>query len=137
MSRAGRWKDAHAAFRELRAETRASVPQWARITRVGRKTGRFISLDLEIHYGNQPPEQVSVTSWLPRGVQPQVGQDVAYRRSDGDDVTTYAVEWDRPPNYGTAPTPQRDAARRLLEAKLALDRGQITQDEFDRVTREG
>jgi len=76
--------------RELRDETRASVPQWARIVGVGRKFGPFISLDLEIHFGNQPVEQGSATSWLPRGVRPQVGQDVAYRRSDGDDVTTYS-----------------------------------------------
>jgi hypothetical protein len=84
MGRTGRWKDAHAAFRELRGEARASVPQWARIVGIG------------------------------------------------GDATTYLVEWDRPPNYGTAPTSRRDAARRLLEAKQALDRGLITQDDFDR-----
>jgi hypothetical protein len=92
----------------------------------GRKFGPFISLDLEIHFANQPVQQVSTRTWLPRGVQPQVGQDVAYRRSEGEDATTYLVDWDRPPQYGTAPTPRLDAARRLLEAKRAQDSDQVT-----------
>jgi hypothetical protein len=133
MGRTGRWKDAHAAFRELGRDSLAAVPKWARITSVGRKLGPFVSLQLEIHYADQPVHEVATSVWLPRGARPEVGQDVMYREVHGDDSTHYDIEWDQPPNYGTAATPRRDAARRLLDAKQALDRGLITRADFDRV----
>jgi hypothetical protein len=40
-------------------------------------------------------------SRIPRGLTPQVGQDVSYQRftspgADGQDVDTYQVRWDEP-----------------------------------------
>jgi hypothetical protein len=129
-----------------------TVEQWAQIIAVGPRLGPFTVLQLEIHYGGRPPVEASTIVIVPRDVLPEVGQHVAYRTSIGHDVTHYEVEWGQPPNYGSPG--EREANRQrfqqlrgqpssALEAgaaredrlKLAqgfLDRGLITQADFDR-----
>jgi hypothetical protein len=84
-----------------------SVPRWARIVSVDRRFGPLTRIGLEIHQGGEPPFEVSTLTWVPRRVKPQVGQDVAFRISTGDDHTYYEVVWDQPPNYG-GPRPVLD-----------------------------
>ena len=52
------------------------------------------------------PFEASTLSWVPRGVKPQVGQDVTVRRSTGDGHDDSGILWDRPPHYGAAGQPQ-------------------------------
>lgn len=84
----------------------ASVPKWARITRVGRRFGPLMSIDLEVHWGREEPFEHSVFTFVPRRVKPQVGQDVAVSESTHDSHTSYIVDWDRPPQYGTPISPK-------------------------------
>jgi len=82
-----------------------SMPQWARIVGIGGRIGSFTSIDLEIHFMDEPPRVVSTTVLVPRGVTPQVGQHVAYKVVTGDNHDHYAIEWDKPPQYGTGVRP--------------------------------
>src|SRR5438309_12013742 len=86
-------------------EATASMPKWARIVGIGGHVGSFASIDLEIHYMDEPPRVVSTTVLVPRGVTPQVGQHVAYHVVTGDNHDHYAIEWDKPPQYGTGVRP--------------------------------
>lgn len=129
----------------------SGVEQWARIVAVRPALGRAKSIDLEIHWNGQPPFEVNSLSVVPRGITAQVGQDVAYRESIGDDHTHYEIEWNKPPRYGPPPGTTRDSvvdrltesqpsalvgfasrASRLRMAQNMLERGLITQAEFDR-----
>ena len=121
----------------------ASGPRWARIVKVGRRIGPVTSIELEVHYGYEEPFTASTLQFVPRGVEPQVGQDVTVRRSTGDDHTTYLIEWDEPPHYGTRPPPDAapdgntvDPAQRLTIAKQMLDAGLITETDFQRARDE-
>ena len=107
----------------------ASGPRWARITGVGRKVGPVTTIELEVHYGNAEPFEVSTLQFVPRGVTPQVGEEVAVRPSSGDNHTTYLIEWDEAPHYG-------DPELRLVAARQMLDAGLITQADFDRARDE-
>ena len=82
----------------------SGVEQWARITAIRRGAGRLKGFDLEVHWNGQPPFEVSTWSRVPRSITPQIGQDVAYRESRGDDSTHYQIEWDQPPRYGRGAT---------------------------------
>ena len=138
----------------LSKEAYASVPRWARIIRVGRKIGPMTSIDLEIHHGHQPPFVVSTTTWVPRGVKPEIGQDVTCNISSHDSHTNYAIDWNRQPQYGTPPstievpemlgpqvpssgaaeTPQNGAhpVQQFVVARRAFDEGRATEAEFER-----
>jgi hypothetical protein len=83
-----------------------SGPRWARIVRVGPRVGPFTRILLEVHYSDQPPFEASALSWVPRGVKPEVGQDVTVRRSTGDNHDAWEILWDQPPHYGAAGQPQ-------------------------------
>jgi hypothetical protein len=119
-----RWKAAGAAYQDMAADGIASAPKWARITEVGRRLGPFLSLQLEIHHGDEPPYEVSTRTWTPRGVSPEFGQDVAFHISVGDDSTHYEVDWDKPPRYGIPAsasggprTPRQEATYQVLTAR--------------------
>jgi hypothetical protein len=102
-------------------EAHASAPKYARITRVGRRLGRFQKLGIEVHYHDHEPVEASTISWLPRGVTPQVGQDVAIDISSNTEATSYEILWDRPPQYGNPSWPgpltpeQKERVRRMLD----------------------
>jgi hypothetical protein len=81
-------------------EANDNLPKWARITTVDRRLGPMTRVGLVVHYGVEPPYEASTLVWVPRGVTPQVGQDVAIRISTGDDVTHYEILWNEPPQYG-------------------------------------
>ena len=68
---------AGAAFmREYQQDAMKTVPQWARVVRVGRRVFGMVGVDVEIHYGRTPAHMESVSVLVPRGMQLQVGQDV-------------------------------------------------------------
>jgi hypothetical protein len=77
-----------------------NMPKWARITSVDRRVGPMTRIGLVVHYGVEPPYEASTLVWVPRGVEPQVGQDVAIGISTGDDVTHYEILWHQHPRYG-------------------------------------
>jgi hypothetical protein len=84
----------------------ANVERWARIMAIAPGPGPVTVLHLEIHSNGAPVHVEVAFTRVPRGVAPQVGQDVAYRRfassgSDGHDADTYQVLWDEPPQYGS------------------------------------
>jgi len=111
----------------------AQFPKWARITGVRPERGRFVALDLEIHYGWAEP--FSYTGRYPAralgGVVPAAGQDVAIRRilPYDDEETSYVIEWGKPPQYG-APAGQHPAVR-MTAAKRAHAAGVISDAEFE------
>jgi hypothetical protein len=81
-------------------EAAASQPKWARIVKVGRRIGPLTQIELEVHHADEEPFHASSLSWVPRGVEPKVGQHVAYRVSTGDSHTAYEILWDQAPQYG-------------------------------------
>jgi hypothetical protein len=81
-------------------EASASMPHYARITKVGRKVGPVTTIELEVHISDREPFEVSTLQFVPRGVKPEAGQDVAISESTGDSHTGYIVLWDKPPRYG-------------------------------------
>lgn len=123
-----------------------SVPRWARIRHVGAQVGPVVSIELEVHYGDTPPQLVSTFAIPPRGVTLEVGQDWTVRAelSTGN-AADYTIEFDEPVRYGSsAPspgpdwpspaTPPRQAVhpvQRIVEARQALDEGRLTREEFD------
>lgn len=116
----------------------AQFPRWARITRVRPERGRFVALDLEIHYGWAEPFSYTgrYPARAPGGVVPEVGQDVAIRRilPYDDEETSYVIEWGKPPQYGTppgAPPGQQHPAVRMIAAKRAHAAGLISDAEFE------
>jgi hypothetical protein len=106
-------------FRRAKAwtdEARDTMPKWARITGVGPKVGPMTRIGLEVHLGTREPFEASILEWMPRGVKPEIGQDVYVRgETTNDGSTSYLIDWHRPPQYGGAPTPERDRARERLE----------------------
>jgi hypothetical protein len=111
-------------------------------------------LHLEIHSNGAPAHVELAYSRIPRGLTPEVGQEVAYRRfasagSDGHDVDTYQVIWDEPPQYGSpgkvrhalidqalshgTAGPGSERERKLLVAQNMLDQGVISQADYDRM----
>ena len=87
-------------MKALAEESAARTPRWARVLKVGRKVGPVTGVELEVHYGGQPPFQVSTQQWIPRGVTLEAGQDVAVKRATGDSHDTWFIEWGEPPHYG-------------------------------------
>jgi hypothetical protein len=115
----------------------AQFPRWARITAVRPERGRFVTLDMEIHYGWAEPFSYTGRYQVraPGGVVPEAGQHVAIRRilPFDDEEVTYAIEWDQAPQYGTpadAPPDQQHPALRMIAAKRAHDAGAISDAEF-------
>jgi hypothetical protein len=60
-------------------EAYARGPRWGRIVEVGRKLGPLTRIIVEIHYGHDEPFEHSTWTWVPRGVEPEVGQDAQSR----------------------------------------------------------
>ena len=59
---------AGAAFmREYQQDAMKTVPQWARVVRVGRQVFGMVGVDVEIHYGRTPAHMESVSVLVPRG----------------------------------------------------------------------
>jgi hypothetical protein len=84
-------------------EAQESTPKWARITGVGPKVGPMTRIQLEVHLGTREPFEASTLEWLPRGVRPEIGQDVFVRgETTHDNHTACSIDWDRPPQYGDA-----------------------------------
>jgi hypothetical protein len=145
-----RVRAARGAYRQVDA----NIERWARIVRISPGPGPLTVLHLEIHDNGAPPHVELAYARIPRGVVPQPGQDVAYRSfasagSDGQDVTTYQVSWDEPPQYGdpvrargafvdqvlareAGPGDERE--RKLLVARNMLEKGVISQADYDRMT---
>jgi hypothetical protein len=88
----------------LTREAASSLPKWGRIVGIERKLGRFTRITLEVHYGNESAVQTSTLTMVPRGMHPEIGQDVFVRRWQGEDPDTigYEIEWHKPPQYGNA-----------------------------------
>jgi hypothetical protein len=105
----------------------ATSPRWARIVGVGRKIGPLTTIELEIHNGDEEPFMVSTLQWVPRGVEPRVGRDVAFRISTGDSHTSYQILWDEPPQYG-----ERDAQPLVAGMQRAVEDGRMSQADFER-----
>jgi hypothetical protein len=116
----------------------AQFPKWAKIVAVRPERGCFVTLDLEIHYGWAEPfpytgrYRVSAAG----GGAPEAGQHVAVRRilPYDDEETTYAIDWDTAPQYGTpadAPPERQHPALRMIAAKRAHDAGTISDAEFE------
>ena len=107
----GIWKNlrAGAAFmREYQQDAMKTVPQWARVVRVGRRVFGMVGVDVEIHYGRTPAHMESVSVSVPRGMQLQAGQDVFVvgpDTSSDSNHTTWILDLTRPPQYGSWPTP--------------------------------
>jgi hypothetical protein len=129
----------------------ANVERWAKIIAIDPGPGPVTVLRLEIHSNGAPVHVEVAYTRVPRDVAPQVGQDVAYRRfaspgSDGQDVDTYQVRWDEAPQYGSpgkvrhafidqalSGGPGSERERKLLVARNMLDKGVISQAEYDRM----
>ena len=112
------------------ADQTAQFPKWAQILAVRPERGRFVTLDLEIHYGWTEPFTYTGPYRLPVGVMPEAGQHVAVRRISPDDAdVSYAIEWGTPPRYG-APPGQHPAVR-MDAARRAHDAGAISDTEYE------
>lgn len=116
----------------------AQFPKWAKIQAVRPGPGRFLTLDLEIHYGWAEPFSYTArdSAHATEHAVPEPGQHVAIRRMlpFDDEDTTYAIEWGKPPQYGTpadAPPSQQHPALRMAAAKRAHDAGMISDAEFE------
>ncbi|HEY1640330.1 MAG TPA: hypothetical protein VGG35_06570 [Streptosporangiaceae bacterium] len=139
------------AVRGAYRQVDANVERWARIIAIDPGPGPVTVLHLEIHSNGAPVHVEVAYTRIPRGITPAVGQDVAYRRfaspgADGRDADTYQVLWDEAPQYGS-PEKVRDAfigqalsggpgserERKLLVARNMLDRGVISQADYDRM----
>jgi hypothetical protein len=138
---------------ELVREAYDTVPRWAVITDIGNTMGPFLSIGMEVHYGNDAPRIMSTWVIVPKGVAPQIGQHVTIRkmRTDGYHQTDFDIVWNEPPHYGRdatrgavpggQATVPDEAARpapggmhplqQLARARKAYDEGRITQDELD------
>jgi hypothetical protein len=150
--------DRFRAAAALVGEAYDTVPRWAMITNIGNRMGPLLSIEMEVHYGNDAPHILSTWVSAPKGVDPQIGQHVTIRkmRTDGYHQTDFDIVWNEPPHYG------RDAVRgalpggqatvpdavanpgsggqvagrihplqQLAQAKKAYDEGRITQEELD------
>ena len=94
------------AVRRAYQQVDANIERWARIVKIGPSLGPVTALHLEIHDNNGPPHVELAYTRIPPGLTPRIGHDVAYQcftssGSEGHDLTTYQVSWDRPPQYGT------------------------------------
>jgi hypothetical protein len=121
----------------------AQFPRWAEITGVRPERGRFVALDLAIHYGWAEP--FSYTGRYPAAaledVQPETGEHVAIRRilPYDDEEITYAIEWGKPPQYGTpadAPPEQQHPAVRMIAAQRAHAAGMISDAEYEQAQKD-
>jgi hypothetical protein len=138
---------------EFVREAYDTVPRWAMITNIGTRRGPLLSIEMEVHYGNDAPHLLSTWVTAPKGVEPQIGQHVTIRRmrTDGYHQTDFDIVWNEPPHYGrdatrgalpggqaTVPGAPADPAagglhpiQQLARARKAYDEGRITQDELD------
>ena len=60
---------------------------------------------LEIHDGGQPPLELWVTTRIPKGLEPRIGDDVycaPVRGTYAGVERPYRIHWGRPPQYGAA-----------------------------------
>jgi hypothetical protein len=82
----------------------AADARWARILEI-RRMGPMAQIRLEVHDADLPPFEHWVTTWVPRGRDPQVGEDVYWVDRTGADSTSrsLAIKWKKAPNYGAAP----------------------------------
>jgi hypothetical protein len=142
------------AVRGAYRQVDANIERWARIIAIDPGPGPVTVLHLEIHSNGAPAHVELAYSRIPRGLTPAVGQEVAYRSfasagSDGHDVDTYQVIWDEPPQYGSPEKvrhalidqvlsrepagPGSERERKLLVARNMLDKGVISQADYDRM----
>lgn len=139
------------AVRGAYQQVDANIERWAKIVKISPGPGPLTVLHLEIHYNGTAPHVELAYARIPRGVTPRVGQDVAYRSfssagSDAQDSTTYQVIWDEPPQYGSAGKVRgafvdqvlsrgdgAERERKLLVARNMLEKGVISQADYDRM----
>jgi hypothetical protein len=100
----------------------ASQPKFARITKVGRKVGPVTTIELEVHLGDREPFEVSTLQFVPRGVKPEAGRDVAVKETTGDSHTGYLILWDEQPQYGRPRRTDPELERVLERFKDRPDR---------------
>lgn len=88
------------ALGEATAEGRT---HWGRILYIDPLGLGRARIRLEIHDLDLPPVQRWVSTRIPRGMDPRVGDDVYCKRVDGTFAGVeipYRIHWDRPPQYG-------------------------------------
>jgi hypothetical protein len=135
-----------------------TVPRWAMITNIGNRMGPLLSIEMEVHYGNDAPHILSTWVAVPTGVDPRIGQHVTIRkmRTDGYHQTDFDIVWNEPAHYGrdgargalpgsqaivpdapanphpgVRPAGRMHPVQQLTLAKKAYDEGRITQEELD------
>lgn len=132
MGLGDRWK----AVRAVAEYAAASSEHWAMVVHVGHRAGPLIALELEIHNGVRPPFRVSTMSWVPPGVRPVIGRHVAFHIPPGDNRHThYAVDWTKPPRYGTA-AEQQSLAQEVVKGTRKSGEEPATANERERKVRE-
>ena len=101
---------------------------WGRILAVESRTWRRVTLRVEVHWCDLDPFERRITTWLPKGVEPQAGQDVYVAPVRGQFAGVehpYRIHWRRAPQYGISnPTPeQRRAYEQSVAAEVTRSRG--------------
>jgi hypothetical protein len=83
---------------------RPSQERWATILGVQR-FGPIARVQLEVHVGGLPVHEVTTTSRIPRGIEPEVGQHVAFHMHDNGSgsAASYIIDWRKEPQYGAPP----------------------------------
>jgi uncharacterized membrane protein len=102
---------------------------YAKILEIRHVLGPVSQIRLEIHFSNRPGREVLTAVRIPRGVTPQVGQDVAYHLSgapNGGQVH-YHIDWDKAPEYGGPIYDPQAAATERIDRVMAS--GTVTTPE--------
>jgi hypothetical protein len=103
--------------------------QYAKILEIRHVIGPVSQIRLEIHFSNLPGREVLTTARIPRGVTPEVGQDVAFHTSgapNGGQVH-YVIDWDKAPEYGGPVYDPQAAAAEEIDRVMAS--GTVTTPE--------
>jgi hypothetical protein len=104
----------------------------ARILEI-RRTGPFAHVLLEVHECEHPPFEHWVRTRIPRGRDPQPGDDVYWTDHSAPDSTVRVlrIKWGAPPNYGAAPDDVAAREQVALEALAPLWRDAHAQRRAD------
>ena len=95
-----------------------SDAHWGRILGVEARWWRRARLRVEVHWCDLEPFERTITTWLPKGVEPQVGQDVYVTPVRGQFAGVehpYRIHWGRAPQYGI-PNPTAEQQRAAEQA---------------------
>jgi hypothetical protein len=97
---------------------RAEEERWARILEIER-VGPVARLRIELHFSNLPVKERTITSRIPRGIEPRVGQDVAYHEfgGGGNLPPRIVIDWHDAPQYG-APVYDPNAVAEQVRSQI-------------------